>query len=99
MEALPEGLTAYKRTPSFTAASVPAALTRAHDTRDGVWALIHVEQGQLCYERLEGEGGDEVSASWVLEPGRLGVILPKQLHRVRPLSDDVRFYVEFWRAL
>ena len=40
-------LTPYKRTPSFSEATVPAGLLADHATKEGVWALIQVEDGAL----------------------------------------------------
>ena len=42
----PDGLLAYKRTPEFTEASVPAGLLRRHSTKPGVRACLHVEAGR-----------------------------------------------------
>ena len=39
----------YKQTRSFTEETVPATLLNEHSTKDGVWGLIHVEQGKLRY--------------------------------------------------
>ena len=39
---LPAEVQAYRRTPEFTEATVPPALLKAHTTKDGTWALIHV---------------------------------------------------------
>jgi tellurite resistance-related uncharacterized protein len=35
---LPDGLAVYKRTATFTDASVPAALLHHHSTKPGTWA-------------------------------------------------------------
>lgn len=86
--ALPPGLTAYRRTPVFDQDSVPAGLLRGHSTKAGVWALIHVLEGRLEYRILEP------SASTILAPGSPGVVVPQQLHEVKPLG-PVRFFVEF----
>ena len=88
---IPPGYVAYRRTPVFTHETVPAALLRAHETKDGAWALIHVLDGRLrdCVEIPP-------SAS-ILEPGRPGVIAPRIRPHVEPIG-AARFYVEFHRA-
>jgi tellurite methyltransferase len=86
MAALPAGLVAYKRTPSFTEESVPAALLRDHHTKAGVWAQIVVEEGKLEYACERGV--------FVLSPAVVGIIEPEAAHHVRPLS-RVRFHVVF----
>ncbi len=87
---VPAEFTAYRRTPEFTQDTVPAALLGSHDTKRGVWALIHVQEGKLryCIENPPSE--------CILEPGRPGVVEPEVRHRVELLG-PVRFYVEFHR--
>jgi tellurite resistance-related uncharacterized protein len=88
MAELPDGLSAYKRTPTFSEADVPAGLLRDHRTKAGVWAQIIVESGKLEYTCARG--------TFVLQPGVVGIVEPEQPHHVRPL-DPVRFFVSFLR--
>lgn len=88
---LPPTHAPYRRTKTFTESTVPAALLSDHTTGAGVWALIHVERGELEY-RVSGPA----PRVQVLEQGTPGVVLPEVEHRVRPV-DSVGFYVEFWR--
>lgn len=90
-DTLPEGLTAYKRTPEFDQESVPAGLRREHRTKAGVWGLIRVLEGKLLYRILSP------SREQVLTPETPGVVQPQQPHEVQPLG-PVRFYVEFYAA-
>lgn len=90
--ALPQGLSAYKRTPEFTQDTVPKGLLRDHSTRAGTWALIHVLEGSLLY-RVPSAGLEQL-----LTPGASpGVIWPEEVHSVAP-QGAVRFYVEFHAA-
>lgn len=91
---LPGGLHAYKRTPSFTETTVPAGLLGEHATKDRVWGLIRVEEGELRYivtdERRE-------PTQMMLTPATgPGVVEPTIVHRVEPVG-GVRFHVEFLR--
>ena len=88
---LPDGLVAYKRTPVFDQASLPAGLRREHRTKPGVWALIHVLEGRLRYRILTPAGEQ------ILVPGQPGVVRPEEAHEVEPLG-PVRFFVEFHAA-
>ncbi len=90
-DGLPLGLKAYKRTPVFDQDTLPAGLRRAHRTRAGVWALIHVIEGRLRYRVLEP------FQEMDLAPGKPGVVRPNQPHEVEPLG-SVRMYVEFHAA-
>ena len=47
MKELPATVTAYQRTNLFTEDSVPSGLLKNHSTKEGVWGLIQVEEGQL----------------------------------------------------
>jgi tellurite methyltransferase len=90
---MPAGYAPYRRTPAFTQASVPQGLLHQHQTKAGVWALVHVSSGSLeFYERAgSGETRREVAA------GQTATIRPNVEHRVAPLG-EVEFCVEFWRA-
>ncbi len=91
---LPQGAEAYKRTPSFDEASVPAALLRDHSTKEGTWGLLRVEQGQLRYAVTDPRRS---RSETVLTPMTVpAVIEPTILHHVEPLG-AVRFHVEFYR--
>ena len=90
MDQLPEGLSAYRRTATFTETTIPAGLLKDHETAAGVWAVIHVESGQLRY--VVPSGGDD----FVLDSETLGFVVPETLHHVAPLG-PVSFFVEFWR--
>ena len=91
--AVPDAVRPYSRTPSFSEITVPAALRRSHNTASGVWALIHVEDGELLYRVTDPR---RVKQELLLKPGVLGVIEPTILHEVEPRG-GVRFYVEFLR--
>ncbi len=88
---LPEGLAPYKRTPVFDQTSLPAGLRRAHRTKPGVWAIIHILEGRLRYRTLDPAGEQ------VLSPDLPGIVRPEQPHEVEPLG-PVRFFVEFHAA-
>ena len=91
---LPLDARPYRRTDTFTEATVPAALLKAHTTKQGAWALIHVLEGRLAY-RIVDPG--RPSSNEVLTPVTPpGVIEPAILHEVALLG-PVRFYVEFYR--
>lgn len=93
-QTLPPGVKPYARTGEFSETSVPRALLKAHSTRDGAWALIHVLQGKLAYRITDPR---RPAQEWILSPEEPpGVVEPTILHEVAPLG-AVRFYVEFHR--
>ncbi len=88
---LPAGAVAYSRTKLFDRQTLPDKLGTEHSTKAGVWALIHVESGQVDYVL---SGADTPLAT--IEAGQSFVVLPQEVHRVA-LSDDAAFFVEFHR--
>ncbi|MEM7120232.1 MAG: DUF1971 domain-containing protein [Pseudomonadota bacterium] len=90
MKSLPDGLTAYKRTSTFTEATVPAGLLRDHKTAAGVWGVVHVTSGRLRY--VIPSRHEEVVLSTDLD----GIVEPEVPHHIAP-EGPVSFYVEFWR--
>lgn len=88
---LPQGHTAYKRTPVFDEGSIPAGLQSHHSTKRGVWAVIHVLSGRLRYV-LDGLDAREQ----LLDPDHPGIVLPEVLHHVTA-EGPVQFFVEFHR--
>lgn len=89
---LPLAYVAFTRTPTFNSCSLPAGLRELHSTARGVWGEIVVERGGLRYDWLDGSGD-----GWDLAEGEVGVIPAQVPHRVRPLSDDTRFYLRLYR--
>ncbi|AUW60367.1 tellurite resistance protein [Sphingobium sp. SCG-1] len=84
--------TPYKRTPTFTEATIPQGLLKDHSTKDGTWGLIHVEQGALRYVVTDTR---RLSTECILTAdGKPGLVEPTILHHVQPLG-PVRFHVEF----
>lgn len=87
----PDDLEAYRRTPDFDNASVPAGLLRAHQTKSGVWGRIEVLQGRLDYV-LEPPGERRIP----LAKGETAHIPPERPHHVS-LDPGCRFRVVFLR--
>ena len=79
----------YRTTPVFNQDSLPRALRQAHSTREGVWGIIRVLEGEVRYVIAE-PACEEILAS-----GRPGLIEPGQRHYVEPLG-MMRMQVEFY---
>ena len=89
MKKLPDNVVAYQRTNLFTQDSGPPGLLKNHSTKEGVWGLIQVENGQLEYT-IENKDVH------ILTPEKSGVVEPTVTHHVKPLG-EVLFSVEFYR--
>ena len=87
---LPDGAVKHKETKRFNAQSVPAALTRNHDTKAGVWGRICVDVGILHLDI-----GDPVLDTLHLNAGESGVVFPGEIHKVT-LEPDTEFHIEFY---
>jgi tellurite resistance-related uncharacterized protein len=92
---LPVGLQSYKRTPTFTEATIPAGLKSDHSTKDGVWGLIHVEDGKLRYVVTDPRRGH--SEAILTATQTAGIVEPTIVHHVEPVG-SVRFHVEFLKT-
>lgn len=91
---LPPDVQLYGSTEAFTEATIPPGLLKAHATKEGAWALIHVLEGRLAYRIIDPR---RLRIERVLKPGDApGLVEPTILHEVEPLG-PVRFYVEFHR--
>ena len=91
MKPLPEGVSAYARTATFSTASIPESLRGSHRTRAGTWAKIVILEGRLRYRILEPD-----IREFELSPHRPGVVEPEVPHEVEAVG-EVRFHVEFNR--
>lgn len=80
----------YKVTPVWTEQTLPAAIRAAHSTKEGVWGLLRVLQGQV---RLVFEDG---SGEALVTPASPGLIPPQVLHHVE-VEGPARMQVEFYR--
>ncbi|MCM1983034.1 DUF3565 domain-containing protein [Lyngbya confervoides] len=89
----PEGFRAYRQTPVYDAHTMPPGLRNKHSTKRGVWAKIHVLQGQLRYEMA-----DPFHQDHILTPETPGIIVAEVEHAVQPLA-DATFFVEFWKRI
>ena len=86
----PPGVQPYRKTPIFDAETVPAALLADHNTKAGVWAVIHVLAGAVTFKLADR------TIEKVIRPGSTLACPPERRHSVS-LTEDARFQIEFWR--
>lgn len=92
MKSLPENVSEYKRTKTFTERTIPKGLLSEHQTLEDVWGKIVVSRGRLLYVISTGE-------EHVLNAELSGIVEPQVTHYVRPMDlEEVEFHVEFYRA-
>ena len=90
-----EELLAYKRMPLWTAETMPEAVKRKHNTKEGTWGKITVLKGRLKFVEMSEEG--EELAEHIFEAGQDNPFAqPQAWHRVEALTDDLEWYLEFY---
>ncbi|CAH0302586.1 DUF1971 domain-containing protein [Roseomonas sp. CECT 9278] len=73
-------MAAYRTTPVFDEATLPAALRREHRTRLGVRGVVEVIEGRLRLVFLDP------SHEAIVTPGHNVVVLPDQAHDAEPIG-------------
>lgn len=81
----------YRSSPIFDEHTLPQALRRDHNTKQGVWGVIRILSGQLKFVITE------TGETRMLDPVSPGFVLPEQLHYVEVVG-PVRMQVDFYNA-
>jgi len=89
MKSLPHHVQQYSSSPVFTENTVPKGLLKDHSTKNGVWGLICVNEGELEYIIEDQE-------THILTPENKGVVEPEIKHHIKPLG-AVSFFIEFYK--
>jgi len=89
MQDLPENVTFYKRTPVYTAETLPPGILKNHRTKEGIWCVIEIIEGEIAY--IIGN-----TEQHILRPGHNGVIEPQVLHHLKPRG-AVKFAIAFYQ--
>lgn len=80
----------YKITPVFDQDTLPDAIRNAHNTKEGIWGVLRVLEGEA--RLIFHESAREVHVT----PERQGLIPPQAVHHVEIIG-PVRLQVEFYR--
>ncbi|KAL3924403.1 MAG: hypothetical protein SGILL_001064, partial [Bacillariaceae sp.] len=97
MQHLPKDVVKYSEVPKnglFKADKIPRGLLKDHTTKSGTWGVIRVIAGTLEYTIQEPTPSVHLITAET-QPG--GIIEPQVKHRVKAVSDDLEFVVEFYR--
>ena len=86
---MPEGLTAYTRTPSYNKNTIPVELKKTHAAKSGIWGIIHVLEGSLIYTVKSA-----ATQQYELKHGERGIIVPDMPHQLET-NGSVSFYLEY----
>lgn len=89
---LPKSAQLIRRTDVFDENSIPAGLQSKHDTKPGVWAAIHVLDGELALRLFE-----PFDKTKRVRKGKVSMVPPGVVHKVYPRG-RVQFFVELLRT-
>lgn len=95
MKSLPREVVKYSQVPRegvFTSTKIPKGLLKEHTTKVGTWGVIKVTKGKLGYTINEPS-----PTEYILDEKKRGIIEPQVKHEVAALTEDVEFFVEFYR--
>eukprot|EP00483_Globobulimina_turgida_P002144 UN02146 len=88
---------AYKTTKIFNKDTIPRGLTSRHNTKKGVTGLIHVVEGELKVIVFANKSDIQTDQILIIKKGQCAIAAPQTYHKVAANTDDMRFYVEFWK--
>eukprot|EP01084_Bolivina_argentea_P066923 121999_1 len=87
----------YKTTKIFNKDTVPRGLTSRHNTKKEVTGLIHVVEGELKVTVFANKKDIKTDQILIVKKGQCAISAPQAWHKVAANTDDMKFYVEFWK--
>lgn len=88
-------LVRYMTLPVWTKDTLPQSFQEKHNTKQGTWAKLTILEGKLKYYVLD-KNGDLRSTQICSTENQLPLIEPQAWHKVKPLGDDLRCFLEFY---
>lgn len=80
----------YRSSPVFTEVTLPSALRSEHSTKEGVWAVIQILEGELLYAEFDSP------SEQLLTPAKPVVVSPQVRHFVTTIG-HLRMRIDFYR--
>ena len=90
-----ENLVCYKQLPIWTAETIPAGFLKAHNTKAGTWAKLHILQGEIHFAMLN-ESGQILSEHQFTAELQAPFIAPQAWHKIISASTDVQCQLSFY---
>jgi tellurite resistance-related uncharacterized protein len=90
MKQLPDNVSSYNKSQTYTDKTTPGMMKNDHRTRAGVWAKIIVMKGAVIY-LIEDDPEPHT-----LTPDNPGIIEPVVFHKIDP-QPGTKFHLEFFR--
>eukprot|EP01083_Nonionella_stella_P065009 169918_1 len=88
----------YKTSKIFNRNTVPRGLTSRHIPKADVTELVHVIEGELNLIMFANRKDIETDQTFTIKKNQRAICSPQQRHKIVSYSDDVQFYVEFWKV-
>ncbi|MCY6412719.1 SAM-dependent methyltransferase TehB [Acinetobacter sp. VNH17] len=90
-----ENLVCYKQMPIWTHDTIPSGFQKAHNTKLGTWARLHILKGQVQFAMLN-EAGETISEHSFSREQQPPFIPPQAWHKIVSSSDDVACQLSFY---
>ncbi|MGX7112015.1 SAM-dependent methyltransferase TehB [Gemella cuniculi] len=88
-------LVCFKRTPNWTALSLPKEFREKYSTKTGVWSKLIILKGKLKIVFLT-ETGESIKDHTFSKKDNEFFIQPNSFFRIIPLTTDLNFFFEFY---
>ncbi|MEM9509634.1 MAG: SAM-dependent methyltransferase TehB, partial [Cyanobacteria bacterium P01_E01_bin.35] len=85
----------YQTLPVWTKDTLPQSFQEKHNTKQGTWAKLTILEGELKYYALN-KNGDMRSTQICSTENPPPLVEPQAWHKVEPLGDDLRCFLEFY---
>lgn len=96
MNQIPENFVNYKYTPTFEKNSVPKMFLHLQNTRAGVYGKICITSGTLKLFGFFTQRRGDIEQAISIEAGDFFVSPPEYWHKVKFLTEDTTFCVDFY---
>eukprot|EP01084_Bolivina_argentea_P162661 283046_1 len=88
----------YKTTKMFTKDTAPIGITSRHHTKKEVTGLIHCVEGEMEFTVFADPKFDiEADQTLIVKKDQCAIAAPQAPHKIAANTDDMKFYVEFWK--
>lgn len=88
-------LVRYQTLPVWTKDTLPQSFQEKHNTKAGTWAKLTILEGKLKYYSLDNNGDIQSTQICSIE-NQLPFVEPQAWHKVKPLGDNLRCFLEFY---
>lgn len=96
MLSIPENFYRYKQMPVWNLQTIAPWVLGVHNTKVWVYGKINIIRWELEYT-LYDEDEKATGEALVLSPSNPWIAFPQQNHSVKPLTEDMEMYIDFYK--